>query len=144
MSSRRAGMLYRAYFSFEVNYRATPYVYAVLRWRWGCIVPFIVRRFYTLHFLIKLDTRDNSNHTFMIRTVKLLMVSFYVKYSTVTKGTKLIRVFYCNMKEVTRISLFAPEQLIMSHRSLCEIYCFSPCPCFFSNTYVLYTIRKGF
>ena len=33
---------------------------------------------------------------------------------------------------------------IMSHRSLCEIYCFSPCPCFFSNTYVFYTIRKGF
>ena len=36
------------------------------------------------------------------------------------------------------------HSVIMSHRSLCEIYCFSPCPCFFSNTYVLYTIRKGF
>ena len=34
--------------------------------------------------------------------------------------------------------------LIMSHSSLCEIYCFSPCPCFFSNTYVLYNIQKGF
>ena len=25
-----------------------------------------------------------------------------------------------------------------------DTYCFSPCPCFFSNFYVLYTIRKGF
>ena len=33
---------------------------------------------------------------------------------------------------------------IMSRRSLCEIYCFSRCFCFFSNTYVLYTIRKDF
>ena len=33
---------------------------------------------------------------------------------------------------------------LMSHRSLRELYCFSRCPCFFSNTYVLYTIRKGF
>ena len=33
---------------------------------------------------------------------------------------------------------------IMSHRSLCEIYCFSQCPCFLSNNYVLYTIRKFF
>ena len=33
---------------------------------------------------------------------------------------------------------------LMSHGSLCEIYCFSPSPCLFSNTYVLYTIRKCF
>ena len=36
------------------------------------------------------------------------------------------------------------SSVIMSRRSLCEIYCFSQCTCFFSNTYVLYTIRKGF
>ena len=34
--------------------------------------------------------------------------------------------------------------VIMCHGSLCEVYCFSPCPCFFSNTCVLYAIWKGF
>ena len=52
----------------------------------------------------------------------------------------LLTCSYCPLRKNSCYLL----SLVMSHRSLCEIYCISPCPCFFSNAYVLHTMRKDF